>query len=251
MTSTAELVSIAAPIIADTGMAYYFTPETLAVGAEHGMDGLAWYVYGRGGPMGDTDPATVAAAFGYFNPKVIANAWSVGIANIPPLQAGAEYLRCGAEFGRARLGELENIEAIADALTKVEAAADPQSLSLYAAYAPMPVVDDAPGRTVQLLTKLRELRGSAHLLALRAQGIDPRTAHFVKRPEMYKMFGWDPDNPPQVDEAMADKMAAAEAMTDRIVTPAFDVLDETERDTLATGLVEIHQTLRAPAKPTR
>lgn len=251
VTSTAELVSIAAPIIGETGMAYYFTPETLAVGAGHGMDGLVWYIVGRGGPLGDVEGEVVAAAFGYFNPQTIAAAWTAGTAKLPAREAGREYLRCAAEFGRAKLAGIANIDALAGALGKVQAAADPQGLSLYAAHAAEPMVDDAPGRTMQLLSKLRELRGSAHLLSLRALGIEPRTAHFAKRPEMYKMFGWDADNPPHVSDDTRASLAEAEALTSRIVTPAFAVLNDAERDTVASGLRAVRDTLQGPARSTR
>ena len=251
MIPTAELVALASPIIASSGMAYYFAPPTLARGTEFGLDGLSWYIIGRGGPMGDTDPAAVAAAFGYFNPQTVIAAWNAAKDKIEPRRAGAEYLACGAEFGRTHLADVERTDALAEALLTVQRAADPQGLALYAAYAAEPVVDDAPGRTMQLLTKLRELRGSAHLLANRAVGLDPRTAHFVTRPEMYKMFGWDESDPPAVDDTTQALREKSEALTDALVTPAFDVLDESGRQALVEGLRAVKQALRAPAAPNR
>lgn len=251
MIDTDELVATAAPIIGAAGMSYYFVPETLARGTEFGLDGLTWYIIGRGGPMGDTDPAAVAAAFGYFNPQTVIAAWNSAKEKIEPRRAGSEYLLCGAAFGRAALANVPNIDRLAAALLAVQQAADPQSLALYAAYAPEPLVDDAPGRTMQLLTKLRELRGSAHLLANRAVGLEPRTAHFLTRPEMYKMFGWDEAEPPAVDEQTRALRAESEALTSRIVRPAFDVLDEQARVDLVDGLGAVKAALKAPTPPTR
>ena len=44
------------------------------------------------------------------------------------------------------------------------------------------IAADVAGRAMQLLTVLREFRGSAHLLAVRAAGLDAKTAHFIRRP---------------------------------------------------------------------
>ncbi len=70
--------------------------------------------------------------------------------------------------------------AAADAVNE---AADPVGLALYSGFRGELLVDDVPGRAMQIISVLREFRGSAHLIALRASGVDARTAHFIKRPE--------------------------------------------------------------------
>jgi len=50
------------------------------------------------------------------------------------------------------------------------------------------------------------------------------------------MFGWAPEDGPVIDDGLAARMAAAEALTDQIVLPAFAVLDATERGALVEGL---------------
>lgn len=241
--SLQDVISRAAPIINQAGSAYYFAPDTLARGTELGVDAMAWYIVGRGGAMGDTDPSAVAAAFGYFNPALVIASWTAAVEHISPRDAGREYLACGATFGRARFADIDGIERLAELLGAIDAAADPQGLGLYAALRAEPVVDDAPGRTAQLLTKLREFRGSAHLVAIRSLGIDPRTAHFAKRPEMFKMFGWDDAATPVVPQDFEARMAEAEAITDRIVTPAFAVLDAAAQADLLAGLTAVKAAL--------
>ena len=71
-----ELIAQASPIIGAMGSAFYFVPETVAVGKANGLDGFRFYFLGRGGVLGDVEPAVVASAFGYFAPAVVARMWS-------------------------------------------------------------------------------------------------------------------------------------------------------------------------------
>ena len=73
------------------------------------------------------------------------------------------------------------IDAIVAALDAVNNAADPDGLSLYAAMRTETLATDAPGRAMQLVALIREFRGAAHLIALRASGLDTKTAHHIKR----------------------------------------------------------------------
>jgi hypothetical protein len=125
----------------------------------------------------------------------------------------------------------------------VLAACDGDAFSLFAATAAEPLAPDAPARAMQLLTILREYRGSAHLVAIRAVGLDTKTAHFVKRPDDIAMFGWSPDDAPVLDDAVRAKMDDAEGLTDRLVTPAFAVLDEVQRVSFVAGLRSIQAAL--------
>jgi hypothetical protein len=89
---------------------------------------------------------------------------------------------------------------------------------------------------MQLLAILREFRGSAHLVALRAAGIDGKKAHASKRPDMWKTFGYSEDEMPVIDDAFLAQMAKAEEITDAIVEPAYAVLTDAERAALVAGV---------------
>lgn len=240
-----ELISTASPLLRDSGWAFYFTPETRAKGAELGLDGFQFYFLGRGGVLGDVEPAVVSAAFGYFNPSLVAHVWNAGKAICPPRDAARAFMGCCADHGRSKLGEVEGLEGFVAAAEKVNAAVDPDGLALYAGTAAEPLADDLPARAMQLVTILREHRGSAHLIAVRAVGLDTKTAHHAKRPGDGKMFGWSEEDAPVIDDAVQAKMAEAEALTDRIVAPAFAVLDEAERDAFVTGLQRLVAALAA------
>ena len=234
-----ELVKAVCPLINDTGWAYYFVPETVAKATELGLNGMEFYVIGRGGPLGDCDSSAVAAAFGYFNPVVIARAWNGASAKVKPRDAGRAHLECSAQLGRAKLGGVANLDAFVKAADAVNNAADPDGLALYSAIKSETLASDVPARAMQLVTVLREFRGSAHLVAIRAMGLTSKQAHFVKRPDDVKMFGWTPEDAPHIDDSVRAKMVEVEALTDALVSPAYSVLDDAGRNALLAGATAI------------
>jgi hypothetical protein len=118
----------------------------------------------------------------------------------------------------------------------VNEAADPVGLALYSGFRGELLVDDVPGRAMQIISVLREFRGSAHLIALRASGVDARTAHFIKRPNDGAMFGWPADFMPEISDDQRAAWDAAEALTDQLVRPAYAVLDDDGAAALLRGL---------------
>ena len=231
-----ELVAAASPRIAALGSAFYFVPETAARGKELGLDAFRFYFLGRGGVLGDVEAPVVASAFGYWNPDLVAKMWDSARTVMPPREAGRAYFEACAELGRRRLADLPGLDAFCAAAGAVNDAADPVGLSLYAGIRAEPLADDEPGRAMQLVSVLRELRGSAHLLAVRAAGVEPRTAHFVTRPDDGAMFGWPDELAPTVTDADRAAMVEAEAITDRVVTPAYAALDDAGARALLAGL---------------
>lgn len=230
-----ELVRQACPIINDTGWAYYFTPETQAKGAELGLKGPMFYFAGRGGVLGDCDADVVTAAFGYFNPAVIRRAWESATAIRPAREIGRAHFECCADLGRQKLGGVANLAAFVEAADAVNRAAEPDGLALYAAFKAEPLASDLAGRAMQLVAILREFRGSAHLIAVRASGLTTKQAHFSKRPNDVAMFGWTPEDAPVLNDDVAERMKAAEDLTDEIVLPAFSVLDDSGAQALLDG----------------
>jgi hypothetical protein len=240
-----ELLAQVCRTIRDNGWAYYFVPETEARAKELGLDIFQFYVLGRGGVLGDVEPEVVASAFGYFNPTVIELMWNGARKVLDPRDAGRAHFLCSAELGRSRLAGVEGLDAYCEAAGAVNEAADYVGLALYAGFRGEPLVDDVAGRAMQLTSVLREFRGSSHLLAVRACGLDAKTAHFISRPSDTAMFGWSDDDPPVIGEAEVAALAAAESLTDDLVRPAYSVLDATGRESLATGVARIAAALAA------
>jgi hypothetical protein len=238
-----ELVAAACPKISAMGWAFYFVPETVARGEELGLDGLSFYALGRGGVLGDVEPGVIASAFGYFNPRLVATMWEAGSKAVAPRRAGHAFMECSANFGRTRFADVAGLEAFCDAAGAVNDAADPVGLALYAGVSAEPLADDVPGRAMQLVTVLREFRGSAHLIALRALGLDAKTAHHIHRPNDTAMFGWGEDDAPTITADDRAAWDAAEELTDRIVLPAYAVLDDAGGEDLMAGLRAMERAL--------
>ncbi|HZM54184.1 MAG TPA: hypothetical protein VFC03_04080 [Acidimicrobiales bacterium] len=237
--TTDELMDQACPLIRDHGWAYFFVPETEAKGKELGLDVFQFYVLGRGGVLGNVEASVVASAFGYFNPSMIQQLWDSGRKLIEPRDAARAYFECAAELGRLRFAGLGGLEGFCAAAGAVNDAADPTGLPLYAGFRAEPLVDDAAGRAMQLLSVLREFRGSAHLLAVRAEGIDSRTAHLIKRPNDAELFGWSADDLLEITPEDREALDRAEVLTDSIVRSAYAVLGDAGAEALLAGLDEI------------
>jgi hypothetical protein len=189
--------------------------------------------------LGDVEAEVVISAFGYFNPDVVRTMWNTGREHVAPREAARAHFACGADLGRAKLAGVEGLESYCAAADAVNQAADYVGFPLYAGFRGEPLVDDLPGRAMQLTAVLREFRGGAHLVAVRASGLSARTAHFVTRPNDGPMFGWPEDGAPSVSDQDRQAMVAAELLTDAMVRPAYAVLDEAGADALATGAERI------------
>jgi len=248
---TQKLMDAACPAISDNGWLYYFDPATVARGEGLGLDTFEFYFLGRGGVLGNVEPAVVMSAFGYFNPAVVAMMWDAGRAKLDPRTAGREFFAAAHEFGRHKLTGADDLEGFVRAATKVIDHAKEQvaGLSLFAAAAAEPVPEDAPAAAMHQLAVLRELRGSAHLLAVVAVGLDTKVAHFIHRPGMFTTFGWSEPGP-TVTDADTAALRAANELTDRLIAPAYAVLDDDDAAALLAGLDSIVPRLGGGTIPT-
>jgi helix-turn-helix protein len=244
-----ELVRGACPTILARGAAFFSGTITRAKGDEYGLTGTELYVLGRGGVLGDVEPLVVASAFGWFNTETIAALWTSATAKLAPRDGGRMYASACQEYGRTKLGALpaETLGAFCRAASAVNDAADPAGLALYAGWRAEPLPPDPPARAMQLLHVLREFRGSAHLLAVLASGLTPKVAHFLQRPDYFTAFGYTDDDRPAVAPDAAERLHAAEQLTDRLVTPAFAVLDGEAQAGFLDGLRAIDAALARPA----
>lgn len=234
------LSQIAAPT-GDIGAAFYFHPDTLARGKELGLDGFRFYFLGRGGVLGNVAPEVVVAAFGYFNPELVAKLWTTGAEKLAPRAAATEYLACNAALGRAKFAGLSGLEEYCSAAEAVLAAVDVSGLSLFAGILAEPAPTDTPARAIHNAVLLRELRGSAHLIAVRAVGLDSVVAHAIKRPGDLGTFGWTEEI--AVSDEDRARLVRAEDITDDILESAFSVLDDAQAAALIAGTTAMHAAL--------
>lgn len=246
MTTTEDLVQLACPRINTIGAAFYFAPETLAVGKELGLDEFQFYLLGRGGVLGDVEPEVITSAFGFFSPATVRALWTSARAHteLTARQVGRRYLECAGEFGRLHFSELAGLREFCAAAEQVNAATDRAGLALYTAIDAEPLADDLPARAMQLTVLLREFRGSAHVVAVRVTpGLEHSVAHGIHRPDAWTLFGYDENDRPAGTDAQRSALAAADELTDQLVSPAYAVLDDTHASALLTGLSAMQDTL--------
>ncbi len=228
-----ELMDATSPTLGGAGAAFYFHPDILARGKELGLDGFRFYMLGRGGVLGDVESDVVASAFGYFNRGLVAKIWTTAKERYNPREAAREYMECCANLGRSALADVEGLSGFCEAAEAIIGATNLAGLSLYAGIAADPRASDLPGRALQLAAVLRELRGSAHLLAVVASGVAPEVAHAIKRPNDVATFGWDPA--PDITDADRANLDAAEALTDRLIIGAYESLNDGAKAALLAG----------------
>ncbi len=229
-----EIVQQTSPIINQAGNVFYFHPDTLARGKELGLDGFRFYFLGRGGVLGDVEPAVIQSAFGYFNPGLIETMWDSARQHVEPREAARAYLACADHIGRLKLEGLDMLDAFNDAAEVVVAGVDRAALPLFAGIAAEPMPDDAPARAYRNICILRELRGSVHLLAIVAAGLSPSTAHAIRRPSDIAAFGWDPA--PEVSDDDHALLDVADELTDRLLVPSVAALSAEQADAFVTGV---------------
>ena len=223
--------------IGTIGASFYFHPDTVARGKEAGLDGFRFYFIGRGGVLGDVEPAVVHAAFGYFHRDLIEKMYSTAAERMPPREAARLYHECAHDLGRSKLADVEGLDGFNDAVGQIVGFVEGASLPLFAALRAEPVPEDAPAKAMHQTMVLRELRGSVHLLALTATGLDTPTAHAIKRPDDVQTFGYQ-DVPEVTDDDRA-KWDRAEALTDELLAPAYASLSDEQAQALVDGTVAI------------
>ena len=230
--------------IGELGGAWMLADEVLAPGKEFGYpNGYAYYVTGRGGVLGDVDADVVTSAFGFFHPALVRKMWERGVAVEGAAAGAAGYGAAGAEFGRRRMGDFDGAERLAELAARAATGIDSTGLALFAGWRAHPLPDDAAGRAYQLVSVLRELRGSVHVLAVVATGLGPLAAVLATGgEENARRFGW-PEPFPSI--AAAAKVPA-EQLTDQVLCRLYaEVLTLAELAELATLARALRATFRA------
>ncbi|SRR6056297_170493 len=224
-----DIVQQTSPVLNSAGSVFYFHPDTLASGKELGLDGFRFYFLGRGGVLGDVEPAVIVSAFGYFAPAVVEAMWGSAKQIVPPRDAARAYLGCAEHVGRSKLTGVDGLDAFNDAAEKIVASVDRSALPLFAGIAAEPLPDDPAARAYRNVCNLRELRGSTHLLAVVAAGLSPSKAHTIRRPDDVAAFGWEPA--PEISDDDRTRLDAADELTDRLMVPSVAVLGEQQAST--------------------
>jgi hypothetical protein len=212
------------------GGAFSDDPKTMRRARQIGLTGWAFYVAGRGGALGDVRADTVAAALGFIAPEAVQDGWDAARKVAPPEEIAAHNLAECCRWGREHLESFDGLSKLLDLAERVVVGAEAAGMPLFAAWRAMPLPEDSPGaRAAVLAHLLREHRGQAHLLAVRASGLSPLEA-IIAGPEGETgatALGWQPPFPQF--EPLVRRRSWAEALTDRIAGDAFRGLSTAER----------------------
>lgn len=220
--------------IHDVGSAFMLHPDTMARAGEHGYPNpFAFYFAGRGGVLGDVDASVVVAAMGWFQPDMVRTLWDEGVAVAGAREGARHYGAACAAWGRDHLTGFDDVERLASLAEQLVAGAEPSGLSLFAGWRAEPLVDDAPGRAMQLIHVLREWRGSLHLVATTAAGLSPLEAILTNEGEgQARFFGWQGDLPDC--SHLKSRYEDAQQRTDTLAAAVYErSLTDAERAELA------------------
>ena len=155
-------------------------------------------------------------------------------------------MECNHEFGREHFSDLEGLDAFCEAAEAIVTSVHPAGLALFAGLAAEPLPGDPPARAMHLTSVLREFRGSVHLLCVVAARVEPKVAHYIRRPGVFEIFGYSADEVPEVTDLDRQALHQADQMTNRLVAGAYSVLDEAAGQALMAGLTTMSGVARGP-----
>ncbi|WP_341718999.1 hypothetical protein QQG74_04325 [Micromonospora sp. FIMYZ51] len=243
---TPEQVAAASkPAVLVLGEAYNRCPTTLRRARLLGISGWAFYITGRAGALGDVRAETAAAALGFIAPDAVADGWDAAARTVRPVEVAAASLAECCRWGEENLATVPGVDRLATLVERAVAAADASGMPLFAAWRAMPSpAQHTAARAATGLRLLREHFTGAHLLAVRASGMSPLEA-VLAGPEGESgavACGWPPPYPPV--GPLVRRRLWAEAVTDRLVAPAFAALGPGD----GAELVELLAGMRAHAQ---
>ncbi|SDG16995.1 hypothetical protein SAMN05421505_102136 [Sinosporangium album] len=210
-----------------------------------GLPGWTAYFRGRCGVLGEVDADVVTASTVFFPAEYVRDNWEAG-RGLPVDEAVAAFADACQEWGRRRFGGFAGTARLAALTELVVDNADVIGAPLFAGWRAVPLAADAPARLSQLLHTLRELRGGLHAVAVLGQGIHPLQAALAadhdtpmgrREGEAQARFSAWPEPFPDITPEVIELRAKAEEITDDLIAPAFEILDEGEAGELI-GLLE-------------
>lgn len=234
-----EAARATADAVAYLPAGFMMAGRTYKRGSELGFDGIDFYTAGRGGALGDVDSPVVTAAFFYFNPDSVHQAWERSRPVMPRREAAQAFAACLESWALARMSDDVDCARLADLLGRVNGHANVAGAPLFAAWRGLPEPCEPKARALHRLNVLRELRGAVHGSAVIASGLEPLQAVLVRSPQMAGIFGWTEPFPDV--ESCRHTWQEAEDATNRVIGHAYGVLDDKERAELVELAVAAHK----------
>jgi hypothetical protein len=134
-----------------------------------GLDFLTGYVAGRGGPLGDTAPAVVAATFAWFDPSLVESLWTAAREAAPLADVLHERTQAIAESLGEVIGD-DGVDEVAQTLREAVRGADAAGRPLFAALRAQPWPGAPAARLQRACDLVREHRSDSHIAAAIGSG---------------------------------------------------------------------------------
>lgn len=227
-------------------MLYCWSKPSYDAYAACGLDFLTGYVWSRACVLGEADASVVSAAFGVFEPGLIAGVYGAARAacSLADIRAAREAGAVAAI--REALGTPDRAGELAGLLRSALDAADPTGRALFAGLAALPWPADELGQLWHACNLLRELRGDSHLAACACAGLSGLEANLLTEMQVgwpalsyTATRGWPPETMSQavgtltalglvdggtLTEAGGALRSGIERVTDQQLTPVLDAL---------------------------
>ncbi len=211
--------------------------ETDRLAAELGLrNGNDLWIIGRAGVLGDSDADVAAAGLGFLGRAGVRAAWDAVPAGLSRRQISHEYAGVCEAWGTEALAVFDQtrVARLDELGRRIADAADGALGTVFAGWRAIPQPVDPGARCALTMHVLREMRGGAHIAAVLACGITPLDAVLASPAaaprsgpgwaEHLKWAGPFPD----VTAEMKSARIAAEALTSRMLIPAFSCLSAEE-----------------------
>jgi hypothetical protein len=128
------------------------------------------------------------------------------------------------------------LSAFAKAAGKVVQNVKPGQYALFDGYMQFPF-PQSPVHAAYLATiLLRELRGGAHIDAIKEVGLSAVDATYLENPGIYKMHGFTDEEAPEVNAELEALKKKADAVSDAKFAEYLSVLDEAEQTAFLDGV---------------
>ena len=156
--------------------------------ASLGLDFLTGYVWSRASVLGEPEATVVAAAFGVFEPGLVAALYDTARKT-----AGLDDIRTAKQSGaldalRRVLGDPDGLGEAVEQLRRGVAAADPIGRPMHAGLTALPWPAEPLAQLWHACTVLREHRGDGHVAVYVAEGLTGLEANLLTE----LTVGWDP-----------------------------------------------------------
>ncbi len=217
-----------AKAVGDISANFMLDMEMYGEAAELGYEGIAFYIAGRGGVLGDVDHSAVFEAFTFFPPETVQTGWESSSSVESRRESAERFASYAARWATANVPEGSgDLERLAELCGKVIDAADGTDAPVFAGWRDLPEPSGERELVVHRLNALRELRAARHGSAVRSVGLAPVDAFMIRTPYMAGIFGWQVSDEGPTDE-MTAQWERAEELTDEAFAVDLSVLDDDE-----------------------